>query len=670
MAAANTLSAVEDNLKDASAGYDYVFGDDIESARKILSARNSPFHQMGLGTVIFLQAALGMEEGFMAEATKILTQADASVKQAVKTQGKKSNTRFPVGTEFEILQADLVLLLGLTQALNESYMGYVKCLYSLNSAHGSFSKIFKRVFPTGLEGYSHMSASPAVSRKPSAASLRTQNTASGVSSLAVSVPVSPAQRGGLLGRFALSTPSSPIVSGTTTPTLIEPEGHLEELIFYGAAFGFGMFNLIFSLLPTKIRRVVGFFGYQSDRKLAIQALNVATGGKGKYLVPCYNAMSTMFTQNLLRVKLLTAGYQAKEAELIEQLDSILKDLETQYPHGSLWLLNRAKIQRYQNNPSAAILTLQGGLGPSRPVKFVQADALLVFELAWVLVAERRYAEAAEMWIKMKSLNSWSHATYTFMAAGCLLDLQTPEADAKARELLDSIPGLKKDMGGRELPTEVYISRKLNFWKRKQARWKASGRAADHYADCIRINPAEEFGLFWNTHGRIPKITAEGHIEQFLSLTPPVQILTPYSVEAGPLSPGGLLDLDTPDELACRDLILGVTHRSASEFVASRKFLEAASSAKPLLDDKWITAMAHFELAVLEMREMQALERRQSVPAPPGAGSLKSKWEGAIAAASARLEQVTATLGETDMSSRLESRMAMLRDELELKRSML
>ncbi|KAG8874816.1 hypothetical protein FRB97_005634, partial [Tulasnella sp. 331] len=620
MATTNTPSTIEDNLRDASTGYDYIFGDDIENARKILGARDSPFHQMGLGTVIFLQAALGMEEGFMAEATKLLTLADTSVKGALKTQGKKSNTRFPAGTEFEILQADLVLLLGLTQALSESYMGYVKCLYSLNSAHGSFSKIFKRVFPHGLDGYSHMTGSPSASRKPSTASLRAQFTSASSlprpSSLVVpAAAAAPVQRPGFLSRFALSTPTSPAASGTTTPTHIEPEGHLEEMIFYGAAFGFGMFNLI-TLLT-----------YQG-------------------------------------VKLLTSGYQANEDELIDQLDAIVKDLEAEYPHGSLWLLNRAKIQRYQNNPPAAIATLQGGLGPSRPVKFVQADALLVFELAWVLIAERRYTESAEMWLKMKTLNGWSHATYTFMAAGCFLDLQTPEADQKAKELLDSIPGLKKDMGGRELPTEVYITRKLGFWKRKQARWQASGRVVEHYADCIRINPAEEFALFWNTHGRIPKITAEAHIEHFLSLTPLVQISTPYSLEAGPLSPGGLPDLDTPDELACRDLILGITHRSAGEFVVSRRFLEAASSTKFLCDDKWITAMAHFELAVLDMREVQALARRQSIPPPPG-GGLKTKWEAAIAAASGSLDQATATLGDTDMSSRLESRIAMLRDELEL-----
>lgn len=64
----------------------------------------------------------------MAEATKLLTQADAAVKQALKNHPRKSSTRFPAGLEFEVLQADLVLLVGLTQALGESYMGYVKCL--------------------------------------------------------------------------------------------------------------------------------------------------------------------------------------------------------------------------------------------------------------------------------------------------------------------------------------------------------------------------------------------------------------------------------------------------------------------------------------------------------------------------------------------------------------
>lgn len=53
-------------------------------------------------------------------------------------------------------------------------------------------------------------------------------------------------------------------------------------------------------------------------------------------------------------------------------------------------------------------------------------------------------------------------TYAYQAAGCLLGVGTPEADKEAKELFDSLPGLKKDMGGREPPAEIYIGRKSAF----------------------------------------------------------------------------------------------------------------------------------------------------------------------------------------------------------------
>lgn len=75
----------------------------------------------------------------------------------------------------------------------------------------------------------------------------------------------------------------------------------------------------------------------------------------------------------------------------------------------------------------------------------------------------------------------SHATYTFIAAGtwfglhpihqyriegsvgCYLALveEKPESKAKARELLDLVPQLldRKKIGGRDLPTEVFIQKK-------------------------------------------------------------------------------------------------------------------------------------------------------------------------------------------------------------------
>ncbi|KAG8964365.1 hypothetical protein FRC03_001849 [Tulasnella sp. 419] len=274
-------SSYQEDLADANKGFDAVFNDDIELGKSILNAGNTPFHLLGLGVVTFLQAALGMEDGIMAEASKALTEAQAAAKQAYKVaQSKPSATRFPAGTEWELLQTDTILLLGVTQVLSESYMGYVQCLYSLNSAHGRFSKAFKMVFPSGLDAYPTPAASPAVSRKPSTATLSTISSQSGAGASSRNVSTPSSSKGSIFSRLT-GMSSSTSLTVPSTPTVIHPEGPIEELIVYGSAFGFGLFSLVFSLLPAKIKRLVGFLGFQSDRQLALQALAVSAAGKGK-----------------------------------------------------------------------------------------------------------------------------------------------------------------------------------------------------------------------------------------------------------------------------------------------------------------------------------------------------------------------------------------------------
>ncbi len=68
----------------------------------------------------------------------------------------------------------------------------------------------------------------------------------------------------------------------------------------------------------------------------------------------------------------------------------------------------------------AIAVLRDGLKLGREVSFKQADTLLVFELAWTLLAERRYEEAAIEFVRMTELNNWSPATYYFIACGEIL----------------------------------------------------------------------------------------------------------------------------------------------------------------------------------------------------------------------------------------------------------
>lgn len=51
-------------LLNATKGFDYLFTDDIDAARKHFEKHDDSFHLLGLGVCAFLEAALGMEVCF------------------------------------------------------------------------------------------------------------------------------------------------------------------------------------------------------------------------------------------------------------------------------------------------------------------------------------------------------------------------------------------------------------------------------------------------------------------------------------------------------------------------------------------------------------------------------------------------------------------------------
>ncbi|KAF8321184.1 hypothetical protein DL93DRAFT_2051790 [Clavulina sp. PMI_390] len=643
----------------ASAGFEAIFNDDLKLATSTFSGGSSPFHSLGNGVAHFLQAALGMEACLLSffTPTKYLTIAEAGAKEQAKLakSGKSpfkdvGARQFRQGIEWDALQADAIVLLGLTNALQESYMGFAKCF-----AHSKFTTLFKEVYPNGLDSY----ATPGASRKL----LRQASSPTSASA--------PSPKRSLFGWGGSSSGSSTPI---TPPTgKIEPQTRTDELILSGVAFGFGLFNLILSLLPPKIRCVIPVFllGFKSDRALGLKALAVSANGYDSHSE--FAALALM-TYN--GVVLLVSGWQADGARLMRQYDSMLNKVEARYPHGSLWLLNRAKLQRYSGNNPAAIETLLRGLSPERPIHFQQADAMLVFELGWIYLAERKYEESAEMFLKMQTLNNWSHSTYSFLAAGCYFALNTEDGTKKAKEQLDRLPGLleRRKIGGRDLPTEVFIKKKMEFYKKKQA--MLGGNPAD-YADAIKMPIAEELGVVWNTHGNIKKELAEAHIVDILVLTPPPTIPTPYLTASSADAPAqdGKVDLILPDELTSRDLLLGILHRGAEHPTEARAYLESATT-RPGVEGQWMINTAHLELAVLTLKtasaedNASATDKESSGTTTVDPVAAQTKWKAVLAQAEKHLTAAATGTGPIDLSSRLETRIAFLRDEIAAKKNML
>ncbi|KIK39840.1 hypothetical protein CY34DRAFT_88473 [Suillus luteus UH-Slu-Lm8-n1] len=640
---ASTLSA-EELLRSATQGFDHLFANDIDAAKKAFESQDAPFHLLGLGVVAFLQAALGMETGLMDEATRCLTASEAGAKkQARAAKSLPSVHRFDAGMEWEIMHADAVVLLGLTHALGESYRGYLQCLYELNrrnSAHSKFNKLFKTVYPNGLQSYATPATTPLPSRRGSDGSLVTQTN------------LTTAPKSGFFSRWFTPSNSAAAPGTITNP----PSGPVEELVLSGTAFGYGLFNLVLSLLPAKIRNVVGFFGFNHDRMLALQALAVSAARSD-----IHSVFAGLVLMTYHGVVLLLSGYQADEAHIIKQYKAIVSRVDGRYPDGSLWILNKAKIQRMTHDTDGAIETLRDGLKPERKKSFPQADTLLTFELAWTLLSHRRYKETAKQFLDITKLNSWSHATYYFIAAGCYFSLKDYD---RTQKLLDKIPGQldKRKLSGRDMPTEAFIKKKLAFYKRKQARL---GGDENRFVEAIKISPAEEIAIFWNTHSRIESSVAIAHIQEWSSLTPAItDIESKYLATPAPKTEND--DLDTVDELAIRSLLLGIVHRTLAEYTAARAFLlEALKRAPDVEISSWVGGVSAFELAVLDLKEADA----KAVDMKPE--EAMTMWEGVLAGASEQLDKAyTMSTKQTDLSSRLDSRIVMLRDEIFDKRGLL
>jgi NTP pyrophosphatase (non-canonical NTP hydrolase) len=156
------------------------------------------------------------------------------------------------------------------------------------------------------------------------------------------------------------------------------------------------------------------------------------------------------------------------------------------------------------------------------------------------------------------------------------------------------------------------------------------------------------------------------------LTPPVTVPSPLI--SSPLASihSDHPDLDTPDELALRSLLLGVAHYTLGHYDVAYAFLDNALRSQGEVGEvsKWITATARYQHAVLVLLKTEK-ETADVLPAG-GVSSLNDKWEVALAHAEKRLEEalVLAKDPDVDVSEILVIKIGMLKDEIALKREML
>ena len=202
---------------------------------------------------------------------------------------------------------------------------------------------------------------------------------------------------------------------------------------------------------------------------------------------------------------------------------------------------------------------------------------------------------------------------------------------------------------------------------------------------------------------------QAHIDALMKLSPPVSNRKINLEASSPTSPNyksprsplhscslaalqlkdDLDDLDTPDELALRALLLGIHHRTLKAFDVARGFLtEAHGYQSELKVSTWIGSLSIFELAVLDLKETEDRDRKRVMQSTEkGCGNstdddgcssqvmgdeeMRRIWRNVLKAACVKLDKaLDLATNSVDLSSRLDSRIAMLRDEITTKREIL
>jgi len=266
----------------------------------------------------------------------------------------------------------------------------------------------------------------------------------------------------------------------------------------------------------------------------------------------------------------------------------------------------------------------------------------------------------------------------FMAAGSLLYVPTNEREGlgfSIDSLIDELPSLmgKKRVMGEAPPSEVYITRKLLFYRAKHARWITAGRVKENESkwwQVIRISPVEELALFWNAHARAPKPALESLIARLSSFSPPPRpdtkrknkSLATSQATTDPSKSNGD-DLDTLEEIVIRSLLLGTCYLALKQLKNAKHFLTEAATLAGGTEDVFVAAYARYGLALVELKTADEADPKQK--------RKKTLWEPALVRAQAELEEVYKLNPEHyNMRSRLESRVGIVLEEIAAKRSAL
>uniref|UniRef100_A0A8D3BWW8 Tetratricopeptide repeat protein 39B n=1 Tax=Scophthalmus maximus TaxID=52904 RepID=A0A8D3BWW8_SCOMX len=225
----------------------------------------------------------------------------------------------------------------------------------------------------------------------------------------------------------------------------------------GVKLGIGSFNLMLSLLPQRILRLLEFIGFSGNRDFGLSQLR--EGASSQSLRSILSALTLLFYHTYVSLILGTGEGNLVEAE------ALLEPYQHKYPKGSIILFYTARIATLRGNFEKARARYEECISSQQEWK--QIHHLCYWELMWTHSYQQEWQQAYRYADLLCKESRWSKAIYVYQKAAIISMMS--EEDVKKTgedivELFRQVEGLKQRLAGKSIPTEKFAVRKSRRYK--------------------------------------------------------------------------------------------------------------------------------------------------------------------------------------------------------------
>lgn len=225
----------------------------------------------------------------------------------------------------------------------------------------------------------------------------------------------------------------------------------------GVKLGIGSFNLMLSLLPQRILRLLEFIGFSGNRTVGLSQLSEGSSIPSLRSVLC--VLTLLFYHTYVSLILGSGDGDLEEAE------ALLEPYRHKFPRGSIILFYSGRISALQGNFQQAASLFQRCIDSQQQWK--QIHHLCFWELMWNHTFLQEWNQAFQYASLLFSHSRWSKAIYVYQKAAILSMMSEDEVKKTGEnvvELFRQVEGLKQRLAGKSIPTEKFAVRKSRRYK--------------------------------------------------------------------------------------------------------------------------------------------------------------------------------------------------------------